>query len=537
MSGIAGIVNLDGAPIDRDLLTRMTKFMSFRGPDGVEVWAEGEVGFGNALLRTASEAESMCLFAGDLRITGDVRVDGFGNTDLTDEERILRAYEEWGERCVDHLIGDFAFAIWDKRKRRLFCARDHFGVKPFFYARAGNSFIFSNTLNVLRLDPRVSDELNETAIADYLESGLNQDLSTTAFRAIQRLPGGHTLSLTNGAVKIRRYWTPSVKNEIRFRNSEDYVERFNELLSTAVKDRLRTDRVSISMSGGLDSASLAVVARDLLQPGNVQAFTTVYDSLIPDEERHYSTLAASSLGIAIQHLNADNYSLFEERQSGDLDVAEPFLLGPFVGQFNDLLRMMAVHGRVALTGYDGDALMNESQRSLRSRVVRSVWKEIKRIKEKPISSPRQATLSALQSRVWAPLFEGYDPGSTRLPLEVRHPFIDVRLVDYLLSIPAVPWCTNKHILRCAMKDQLPTAVINRPKTPLAADPALQLTRRAGVRWLDNFEVTPQLKRFVNLSHRRSQAEGTPSALWANLRVFALNHWLAHSLPVDRRMVA
>jgi len=536
MSGIAGIVNLDGAPIDRELLSRMTQFMSFRGPDGQEIWTEDGVGFGNTVLRTTPDAESMLVDARDVCITGDVRIDGCEDKDVTDTERILRAYERWGERCVDHLIGDFAFAIWDKRARTLFCARDHFGVKPFFYARAGNSFIFSNTLNVLRLDPRVSDELNESAVRDYLESGINQDLSTTVFRDIRRLPGGHTLSLTNGAIKIGCYWTPAVKDEIRFRKPQSYVDRFNELLSTAVKDRLRADRVSISMSGGLDSTSLAVVARDLL-PENIHAFTTVYDSLIPDEERRYSTLAASSLGIPIQHLKADEYSLFEARQAGDLDVAEPFLLGPFAGQFNDLLRLMAAHGRVALTGYDGDALMNEAQRSLLARLVRPLRSGIKRINEEPILSSRAATINALQSKVWAPLFEGYDPGSTRLPLEVRHPFIDVRLVEYLLSIPAVPWCTNKHILRCAMKHQLPSAVNNRPKTALAGDPALQLTRRAGVRWLDNFEVTPQLTRFVNLSHRRSQAEETPSTLWANLRVFALNHWLANSLPVDRRMVA
>jgi asparagine synthase (glutamine-hydrolysing) len=113
----------------------------------------------------------------------------------------------------------------------------------------------------------------------------------------------------------------------------------------------------------------------------------------------------------------------------------------------------------------------------------------------------------------------------------------VRLVDYLLSIPAVPWCAQKYILRRALKDRLPAAVLHRPKTPLISDPALQLARRAGVRWRDHFEVTPQLTRFVNLSSRRSPAEETPNALWARLRVFALNHWLTHSLPLDRRMVA
>jgi hypothetical protein len=104
-----------------------------------------------------------------------------------------------------------------------------------------------------------------------------------------------------------------------------------------------------------------------------------------------------------------------------------------------------------------------------------------------------------------------------------------------LAIPTVPWRVNKHILRLAMKDRLPAAVLNRPKTPLAGDPALQLTRHASVRWLDSFEVNPQLRNFVNLDLRRSIAdEQTPDGLWASLRVFALNYWLTNSQPIDRR---
>jgi asparagine synthase (glutamine-hydrolysing) len=511
MSGIVGIVNLDGAPVDRDLLARTTR----------DVWIDGNVGFGGT----------------DTWIAADARIDGCTDRDLTDVERIVRAYETWGEDCVEHLIGDFAFAIWDKRTRRLFCARDHFGVKPFFYARASNSFIFSNRLNVLRLDPRVSDELNETAVNDYLEQGLNQDLSTTIFRDIQRLPGGHTLTVANGSVTTRRYWTLGIKNEVRFRDPQSYVERFNELLAAATNDRVRSNRVSISMSGGLDSTSIAVIARDLLRDGSaVQAVTVVYDELIPDRERRYSTLAASGIGIPIRHVKADNYSLFE----GEIDQPEPFLISPFAGQFKESLRVMAGHSPVALTGYDGDALMNEPRRSLVARVVRPFWEKIKTADLKSgfvFSRPRDATFRALQSKVWAPLFEGYDPGSTRLPLEVRHPFIDVRLVEYLLAIPARPWCTNKHILRRAMKHRLPDAILSRPKTPLAGDPALQLMRRASVRWLDSFEVTPQSERFVSPSLRRSLAENTPDAAWARLRLFAFNHWLTHSLPRVRRMVA
>ena len=142
---------------------------------------------------------------------------------------------------------------------------------------------------------------------------------------------------------------------------------------------------------------------------------------------------------------------------------------------------------------------------------------------------RPAAMHALNSKIWTALFEGYDPASTKLDLEVRHPFLDLRLVEFLLAIPVKPWCVHKHILRSAMNGKLPPAVLNREKTGLAGDPALQLVRRASVRWLDSFEVSPQLRAFVNLNRRRSVAdEQTSDALWASLRVFALNYWLTNS---------
>jgi asparagine synthase (glutamine-hydrolysing) len=600
MSGIVGIVNLDGAPIDRDLLRRMTDYMAFRVPDAQQIWIDGNIGFGHTMLRTTWEAETEdqpLSLDRKVWLTADARIDRRHELieqlhvprTLNDAELILHAYETWGEDCLAHLLGDFAFAIWDSRSRRLFCARDHFGVKPFFFARVANSFIFSNTLNALRLDARISDSLNEIAIGDYLLFGLNQDLSTTTFRDIHRLPAGHSLTIADNSLTTRRYWTPVTSNEVRFRNRDSYVERFEELLSNAIEDRLRTNRVAISMSGGLDSTSVAAIVRDRLDDDSgLQAFTIVYDKLIPDEERYYSTAAANHLGIPLTHINADRYSLYEAQVPGDMTQAEPFLLSPFTAQFNELLRLSASCGRVALTGWDGDAFMNEPPKSYFSSAAKKlhltdlatamswyVWTQrglpaigfrtrVKRMlgKQPPASdlpkwvdesfanrihlrerldtvySPdetRPYAMQAMASKVWASLFEGYDAGATKLCVEIRHPFIDVRLVEYLLAIPAVPWCVNKHILRVAMTNQLPAAVLNRPKTPLAGDPALQLARDGSVRWLDSFEVSPQLNAFVNLNLRRSIAdEQTPDDLWANLRIFALNHWLTHSLPMERR---
>jgi asparagine synthase (glutamine-hydrolysing) len=148
---------------------------------------------------------------------------------------------------------------------------------------------------------------------------------------------------------------------------------------------------------------------------------------------------------------------------------------------------------------------------------------------------KSARIRVLNSKMWPAIFEGYDQSVTKLDLDVRHPFIDLRLVEFLLAIPPVPWCVDKRILREAMKHRLPAAVVNRPKTALGGDPALQLMRRASVRWLDSFEVSPQLERFVNLDRRRLLAdEQTSDGLWASLRVYALNHWLTNSQPIARR---
>ncbi len=146
---------------------------------------------------------------------------------------------------------------------------------------------------------------------------------------------------------------------------------------------------------------------------------------------------------------------------------------------------------------------------------------------------RPYAFRALHSTSWAPLFESYDAGSTRLPLEMRHPMVDVRLVEYVLGIPPVPWCVNKEILRIAMTGKLPTAVLNREKTPLAGVPSLYQVQDTKVRFVDDFEPAPSLARFVNLTARpRLAGERNSERLWVNLRPFGLNYWLLHSLSVD-----
>lgn len=617
MSGILGIVNFDLAPVDRELLARMTNFIAYRGPDDQQIWIDGHVGFGHTMLRNSFEAETELqplTIDGNAWLIADARIDGRpdllrelqtkldreiklptgpngSNSRLpNDAELILLAYKAWGEDCVKHLIGDFAFAIWNRSTQQLFCARDHFGIKPFYYAQLGSTLVFSNTLNCLRVHPGVSTALNEIAIGDYLLFGLNQDVTTTTFADIKRLPSGTKFSISAANKNLYRYWSPSENNRTVFQKPGHYVERFNEIFSQAVGDRLRTSRASVSMSGGLDSTSVAAVARDLLHEPDetaLRAYVVVYDRLIPDEERHFSTLAASALNIPVTHLPADDYHLFEETLPNELQRPEPFLVNQTSAQFNELLRSMSAHSRVALSGWDGDALMSEPARCTFAADVRSLrvkevvtnlaWflsrrrlppigvrTTLKRIVGnktegatypewlEPSFSQRMKLLErwkefqsengrvhrthpngfhTLNSKLLGPLFEGYDPGVTGLALEMRHPLIDVRLVEYLLSIPVIPWCIDKEILRASMIGKLPETIRTRAKTPLPGFPALRLAEKSSVRFAEKFETTPSFTEFVSSSAQYEVTnENNPDRLWTNLRPFALNHWLTHSLP-------
>lgn len=187
MSGIVGIFNRDGAPADRDLLLRMARRMADRAPDGLGVWSSGHVGLGLAMLRIAGEPvepEEPHSLDGKVWIVADARIDG--RDELTASLRaagrnvepaassaalILHAYRAFANSFVEHLVGDFAFALWDANAQKLICARDHFGLRPFFYANKGNSLLFaSDPLSLLEC-ASVTSTPDEEAIGDLFIFG------------------------------------------------------------------------------------------------------------------------------------------------------------------------------------------------------------------------------------------------------------------------------------------------------------------------------------------------------------------------------
>jgi asparagine synthase (glutamine-hydrolysing) len=488
------------------------------------------------------------------------------------------------------LLGDFTFAVWDERARHLFCARDQLGVKPFFYAHIGRAVIFSNSLNCLRRHPAVSDALNDQAIADFLLFEVNQELSTTVFADIQRLPPAHAAVWDERGFAMHRYWTMPVEEPVFFRHSEEYPERFAELLRGAVSDRLRTSKVSVFMSGGLDSSSLAAVASELLRQRGadcgVQAFTTLLDGL-DGNERYYAHLVAAHLQIPINTSDLSDTLLDAGWERAAIRTPEPIgnptQLGTELAQF----RTAAAHARVGFYGEGPDnALVFEWQaylarlvqtrdarrlvadvcrhivlhrrvpllpsvlRMWRARRRRGYWtpafpswlapdfESRLRLRERweqhthgshksSVHPVRPVSYTGLNNPLWEPLFRAFDAEATGTAFEVRHPFLDLRVLRFCLALPAVPWCRRKLVLRHAMRDRLPLPVLRRDKTPLSSDPNWEGARRFG---LAPFDPTPQLAAYVNVRRVPARADADMVAFRTNFRPRALNYWLSTGAP-------
>jgi asparagine synthase (glutamine-hydrolysing) len=597
MSGICGVLSLDGGPVDVEALERMTASMRVRGPDGRKTWNHGPVGFGHTLFATTWQSErerQPATLGGEIWITADTRIDAREDLvralpaaparplhDLTDPELILLAYDAWGTECVRNLIGDFAFAIWDARERLLFCARDHFGVKPFYYAVVGSCFIFSNTLDCLRRWPGVSSELNDLWIADFLLSGSNQDPQATIYREIRRLPPAQTLTLPlSGAPRLQKYWTLPIQEPVFLRRQDEYVEGFRERFRKAVQDRLRVNRVAVVMSGGLDSPGVAASARQVLGTGGeIKAFTIVYDWLIPDEERAYSSLVADWLHIPIEHVPADNHRLYEGVEDLPFLPPEPVNDPGFGKRRLDFWGRVSSHGRVAMYGEGADNLLKFELRPwvrylrahrriarlagdlaqvvwLRGGPIRAGWGLLSRLwrpssawnpgypdwiasefelkydlrdRWRLLNQPREDehpvrpwAYRSMQLSEWTDLLEGHDPGVLGLPVEVRNPFLDVRLAPFLLALPTIPWCYEKEVLRRAFRGLLPPAVLARRKAPLARNPVLERVRIDG---MPGMPSGSGVERYVDLAKLHGVIGGGRD-VWVDLRPVNLAWWLS-----------
>lgn len=281
MSAIAGLVRLDGWPAAPGSVDDMLACMRRRAPDRRQAWQAAAAGLGQGLLATTPEARierqpwqdpaTGCVVVSDSRL--DERADlahalglRFANIDLVgDGELLLAAWHRWGADCPRYLRGDFAFAVWDAATKRLFCARDRFGVRPFYYHHEpGRLFAFASEPTALLALPDVPPDLDEGRLADALVPVLEGiDKTSTFFRHIQRLPPAHSLQMErDGACVAREYWQPMEQCPFPEGASDaDWIQGLLLRLDRAVTRCLRSDAsVGSMLSGGLDSSAIVALA-------------------------------------------------------------------------------------------------------------------------------------------------------------------------------------------------------------------------------------------------------------------------------------
>jgi asparagine synthase (glutamine-hydrolysing) len=377
LSGIAAALDLTGAPIDPLLLPRMAGALAYRGPDASRVWLAGPVGMACCRFRTVPEDDGdeqpLSDPSGRRWIVADARLDnrddllaavapGGGGDPPSDPALILAAYERWGDDCPSHLVGDFAFAIWDAERQRLFCGRDPLGIRQLVYSQDGPRLLVASTPGAIRRarpePPRPNDEL----LTELLGGVFNRWGRETCYRGIYRVPAGHTIAASRELEAPVRYWTPTPDPEARFARDEDYIAYFRHRLLQAVRAQCRaTGTVGILGSGGVDSSSIAVVvnARLTAAGGRGAIYSAVFDETPDADEREYlEALASACPQLASVRVPADDcWALREFGEDGGWQLEEPEY-DVTRAMLSRPLRQAGADGcRVVLTGMWGDQVL------------------------------------------------------------------------------------------------------------------------------------------------------------------------------------
>jgi len=544
MSGFITVYNTNEKPIERKMLASMVQSLQHRGPDRQDIHIDGSLGMGHTLFRTTFEADydtQPATLDGNVWITSSARIDDRENLinklgksreivlDKTpDYELILHAYNKWGEDCLKYLLGDFAFVIWDAKEKKIFCAKDRFSMRQLYYFYKNGELVLGNSLHTMLQYPGISPELSDDAIAGFLLFGSYTwiDKSLTISKDVRSLLPAHKMVFKNGKITISRYWDlPMDLPLLRYQKRSDYLDHFRDIFKTAVKDRLRTPSVAISMSGGMDSSAVAAMVHQLQEESRpaelkVQAVTSVFDHLFNSKERHYAGIVAKHLDIPIHYIPGDDAS-FIRPMVLTTSPTENYL----PEYWHNFSKITSSYSRVLLTGMSADNLIYPSPAIYSMKEINPLKTilEMYRLKKLYGKSPsigsgirswiKKKTGKKLLSspypypdwintefeerlqlkKIWAEHLQqeqeykhprhpfaynalansNWNSDDTYMkceftPAEQRDPFLDLRLIEFLYALPSIPWFFQKHILRESMRGILPDTIIDRPKTALGS---------------------------------------------------------------------
>lgn len=377
MCGIAGIYNLNNSRHDHltHHLNVMNDLQRHRGPDGDGAWAHSQAFIGLSHVRLSiidldsgqqpmlSGSGNVLTFNGEIYNYVELREQlkgGFQFQTNSDTEVILAAYEKWGEDCVNHFRGMFAFAIWDEKKQKLFCARDRFGIKPFYYTIVNNTFYFaSESKALLPFIDEVSTDVE--ALKDYLAFQFTLG-EKTLFAGIKQLLPAHTLSADLSGVNVSKYW--EVYYNIDWEHSENYfVEEVDRLLHESVDLHLRADvPVGAYVSGGIDSSIMGALACKK-QDMSFAAFTGKFSYGEGYDESQYARDLAKQYDMSLYEVDITSHDFIDNIKKVIYHLDTP-IAGP--GSFPQFMvsKLASKHRKVVLGGQGGDEIFGGYARYL-----------------------------------------------------------------------------------------------------------------------------------------------------------------------------
>lgn len=537
MCGIAGVVNLEKSSFDTNRLRQrvgtMLEHLAHRGPDqgGIEVGPNAIVGARRLRilgLESASDqplrsSDSRCIvvFNGEifnyLELREELKNLGHTFTSSGDTEVIVHAYEEWGVDCLERFNGMFAFAVVDSEQRQVFFARDRFGIKPLYYTRDDSLFVFASEPVALLTSGLYAVRIDLHTVRDYLRFGITDHSSSTFFEGLKQLAPGHAGLIANGAISLWRWYDPDRAHQSSRCADETTISgNFREAFEESIRLRMRSDvPVSLLLSGGIDSSSIAGVVGRIPNHSNLTAYSIGFPGTSLDET-HFASLVSNYTSIPLFTENSDSFSveLLREcvRRQGE-PVISPSVLAQWI-----IMRTIGRHGiRVVLSGqgadeylagyayFDaiairtfftqgrvGDALRHLLHPSNCRRVAEILaglmylslpgplraakWNRrwLRGAACTPQSCDYMRDLIAARElretlifhlrRRLPQLLRYEDRNSMSFSIESRHPFLDHRLVESVIAAPAemiVGQGSRKRVLRRSLKDIIPAEVADR----------------------------------------------------------------------------
>lgn len=378
MSGFFGIFNRKGKQVDKEIANIMFDGMSNWKPDEKGIWSKGSVAFGHAMLWNTPESkfEHFPIKQDTYVLVMDARIDNRKELakelnlpsrpmeEIGDSEFVLSAYKKWGKECPKYLLGDFVFIIWDEQKQQLFCARDHIGIKLFYYYLSEDYFIFANDIETILLHPNIEINFDDNFVASFFSGEGVYPPKATFFKRIKKLSAASILIVSKEGVENRVYWKIEDSPSIRCDTFEEYVQKLRILFEDAVDVRLRTIfPVASHLSGGIDSSPIAVLAaRKLKEKGDkLYAFNWINIPKSSDESE-YEAWSFSRRIAENENIDHKEFSIGSDYIVKILEEHNIFTKGTMYSWKEYFVQdaVKKLGSRTVLSGWGGDELISHN---------------------------------------------------------------------------------------------------------------------------------------------------------------------------------